>query len=320
MNEKIIERILRNAEIPDLLEALTNRLTLSDLQSLLLEVYRRRAKALTSGHLLKQYEQNRFVQPAKVSPQKLLEFDRVAYALLPAGFEVIELSPVCPLGATSIVAPVDQNNAVTTIRNSEVCSDSTNVLALECARRRRASRRDKSASPGEIKLCASHRLLRAQTFDSPASFPHFRIFSLCTAGRDKGSYTFEIASLIEHIEFYAHLLAELKRTGYPIGGVRVCLVVFDPTRYAVLEAAVSERLSTSCPRLDLGFVQEYGDSQGYYAGVRFQIYATDLSGTEYFLVDGGFTDWTQQLLSDRKERLLISGMGSERTLFCFTPC
>jgi len=34
-------------------------------------------------------------------------------------------------------------------------------------------------------------------------------------------------------------------------------------------------------------------------------------------VDGGFTDWTQQLLSNRKERLLISGMGSERFVFCF---
>ena len=30
------------------------------------------------------------------------------------------------------------------------------------------------------------------------------------------------------------------------------------------------------------------------------------------LVDGGFVDWTQRLLSDRKERLLISGIGTER--------
>jgi|GEM_PF-4488011 len=39
--------------------------------------------------------------------------------------------------------------------------------------------------------------------------------------------------------------------------------------------------------------------------------------TDYFLVDGGFTDWTQKLLSNRKERLLISGLGSERLLTCF---
>jgi hypothetical protein len=30
------------------------------------------------------------------------------------------------------------------------------------------------------------------------------------------------------------------------------------------------------------------------------------------LVDGGSTDWTQQLLGNRKERLLISGLGLER--------
>jgi len=35
------------------------------------------------------------------------------------------------------------------------------------------------------------------------------------------------------------------------------------------------------------------------------------------LVDGGFTTWTQQLLSNRKERLMTSGLGSERFCACF---
>jgi hypothetical protein len=30
------------------------------------------------------------------------------------------------------------------------------------------------------------------------------------------------------------------------------------------------------------------------------------------LADGGAVDWTQKLLSDAKERLVISGIGSER--------
>ena len=47
------------------------------------------------------------------------------------------------------------------------------------------------------------------------------------------------------------------------------------------------------------------------------MYARDKIDTDYFLVDGGFTDWTQQLLSNRKERLLISGMGSERFVSVF---
>jgi hypothetical protein len=30
------------------------------------------------------------------------------------------------------------------------------------------------------------------------------------------------------------------------------------------------------------------------------------------LADGGFVDWTQRLLGDAKERLLVSGVGSDR--------
>ena len=44
---------------------------------------------------------------------------------------------------------------------------------------------------------------------------------------------------------------------------------------------------------------------------RFHVHATTADGARVQLVDGGFTDWTQRLLSDRKERLLISGVGSE---------
>ena len=35
---------------------------------------------------------------------------------------------------------------------------------------------------------------------------------------------------------------------------------------------------------------------------------------ELFIADGGFTDWTAKLLNDAKERLLISGIGSERLI------
>jgi hypothetical protein len=40
-----------------------------------------------------------------------------------------------------------------------------------------------------------------------------------------------------------------------------------------------------------------------------KISATDANGQRLPLVDGGCTTWTQQLLSDRKERLLVSGIG-----------
>jgi hypothetical protein len=313
MNEKLIKRILSQAQSPDLLEVLTQRLSQSDLQSLLLEVYRARSQSLTPQYLLQQYEHNRLVQPAAVSARQLLEFDRLADSVLPSSFERLELSPICPLGTNSIVTPLDQNQTVTTIRNSEVCSDSTNVLALECARRRR----DRRCRAVDTKLCASHRLLRPQAPNHPGTFPHFRIFSLVTAGRDRGSYRFETAALTEHLEFYLRLLQTAQQSGFQLGAIRIQLTVFEAIRNEVLNTEVLDKLSQQYAAVELGYTSGQPQEQGYYIGVRFGIYAQDRAGTEYFLADGGFTDWTQQLLSDRKERLLISGLGSERFITCF---
>jgi hypothetical protein len=44
----------------------------------------------------------------------------------------------------------------------------------------------------------------------------------------------------------------------------------------------------------------------------FHIHAAAASGRRLELVDGGCVRWTQALLSNAKERLVISGMGSER--------
>ena len=35
----------------------------------------------------------------------------------------------------------------------------------------------------------------------------------------------------------------------------------------------------------------------------------EYNNSEIEIADGGFVDWTQQLLGNRKERLLISGFG-----------
>src|SRR5262249_47677478 len=126
MSTPVLDRILREGDTPDLLEILAERLSPTDLQSLLLEVYRRRAARPTPTRLLEQYESNRFVRPSSVDPRTLLEFDRVALSLATPVFEPVELAPVCPLGTTSVVATVSQNNTVSTVRNTELVADSTN--------------------------------------------------------------------------------------------------------------------------------------------------------------------------------------------------
>jgi len=101
MNERLLARIARKAGVPDLVEVLSERISASELQSLLLSVYDRRARAATSGELARRYADNRFVRPSATNPTELFEFDRLAYGLLPEGFEGVELSPVAPPGAST---------------------------------------------------------------------------------------------------------------------------------------------------------------------------------------------------------------------------
>src|SRR5262249_23677552 len=138
----LIERIIRESGVPDLLDVLAARLQPTDLQSVLLEVYRRRADNVTPARLLEQYATSRCAAPSPVDPRRLVDIERQAWTLLPAGYAPIELAPVCPLGTTAAVATVDQNKVLTTIRNTEVVADTSNVLALEAAVRRRKERHE----------------------------------------------------------------------------------------------------------------------------------------------------------------------------------
>src|SRR5713226_9516250 len=152
----IIERIEREAGVPDLANILTNRLAPTDLQSLLLEVYSGRATRREPKALLEDHVSNRFTRPSTTSPSRLLGWDRIAFSRLPKVFQPIELSPVCPLGTVSVLSPISQDWTVSTIRNTEVVADSTNVLAIECAVRRREQRSFFSGKADPVHLASSH--------------------------------------------------------------------------------------------------------------------------------------------------------------------
>ena len=202
------------------------------------------------------------------------ETERVALSLVPDDFERVDLSPLAPLGSGSVLAGVSQDWAVATARGTEAVADVTNVLALEAALSRRKWR-------DETKLYACERVVRPQAADDPARLAHFRLLGLCTAGRGERWQDWETRNATEHLAFYWKLLADLGVTGAEIrlgGGLE-------------LEVA-----ATSDPQ-----------ERPYYAGGWFSI---DVDGAN--VADGGFVDWTQKLLSDRKERCLISGVGIER--------
>lgn len=310
MTDPIIERIQREVGVSNLVELLVDGLAPTDLQSLLLEVRRRGVEKLTPGELLNDYERNRFVRPASIAPQEVTRFDDVAWSHLPPKYVALELSPVAPLGAASAIATVDQNKVVSTIRNTEVVSDSSNVLALECASRRRELLSDDPRSAEAVCLAATHRILRGQAYESPDLSAHFRLLSMCAAGRDEGSFTFEVRHLVEQISFYLTLIREFSH----IESVRVTLTDLDSGHEAELEQRVLSRITDEAPNVSTGLDPERADGRGYYSDACFKIFVTPSAGDEFELVDGGFTDWTRRLLSNAKERLLISGLGTERLI------
>ncbi len=260
------DRLLREPQIAELVPLLITGLPGTDLQSLMLHVYRQRASALRPADVFRQYQQDRFVCPAHADPVEANRLDGVAFGLLPRGFTPMELAPVAPLGACSALGPVDQNNVLTTVRNTEVVSDPTNLLALECAKRRRASQ---GASPvAEVKLCASHRVIRAQPFSGPSSFSHFRALCLCTAGRDAGGFLFETRNMVAHIDYYLRLLEHLREIGYPLRVIRVTLLPLSSTPPDAIDR-IQAQLAVSRPQMRVEVKPDSAEAGDYYRAVRF---------------------------------------------------
>src|SRR5262245_43645334 len=150
MPSRIANRIERESGITGLLSALAEKLSGSDLRSLLLDVFRIRAQAVRPSATLAA-ARDTLLAPSAVSARMLMAVDSVAFQAA-SEFDALDLSPVCPFGTSHVLGGISQNNVLTTIRNAEALGDSTIALALEAARRRKS---------GElVRLCASHRVIR----------------------------------------------------------------------------------------------------------------------------------------------------------------
>jgi hypothetical protein len=259
MPSRITERIEATAGCPGLFSALSQGLAPSDLQSLLIEVFQRRSGDLREPDVLRRAGRG-LVTPSKIDGRLLNEFDRTAFEVA-KGFEAIELAPVSPLGLNHVLGAIDQNNVLTTIRNAEVLGDPTTALALECWRRRKSPAARSQAMP--VRLATSHRVVRLQPFDEPGYTPHFRLFALVSAGRDRGSNAFEIQHLGEHIRFYLLLFRALNTRGFHFGSPLVEIS-------------------------DCGLIQSILAAKGVTAGhLRQSIAAHRLGGSARFLSDRG---------------------------------
>ena len=298
-----LRRVLRDSGDPALADKLA-ALPGSDLTTVLLEVQRRRAGRVTPAEVMRHYGRDRFAVPAAVGfgPQRRAE--DAMLAALPAGFEVLTLAPVLPLGAHSAVATVDPRNVIATVRGSEVAADPTNGLALEAAVRRRRALAAEPRSAALVQLAATQRVARAQQVSGPVSFAHFQLLGAVTAGRDTGSHAFERASAAAHLGSAA---AGLRRLG--ASRIRLELTCLDPAM-ADVAAAVAAALADA-GGVEVADAPQRRSGRGYYTGLCFKVQAA-FGGPELEVGDGGFTDWTARLLGSRKERLLISGYGIDR--------
>jgi len=307
---KIIRRIEKEVGVQHLSEILVERIKPSDLQSLLLKVYQERVRRRSLRAIFSDYISSSFTFPSPCDPVLLLEWDRIAFSHLPEGFSAIELSPVSPLGSVSCIAPISQDWVLTTIRNMEVVADPTNILALECALRRQELTRSEPANATTVHLACSHRVVRTQRYESPDARQHFRLFSFCSAGRDIGNIQFEIHAMTEHIRFYLESLRDFLGRDIPL---RVTIIDQSPDSHndAIL-IPLLEKLKNEFDNLDVALEKTQIERTEYYRKLRFHVYASPLKGQEIELVEGGDTDWTQKLLNNVKERLIISGIGSER--------
>src|SRR5919106_2003022 len=123
-----------------------------------------------------------------------------------AAFESIELSPVAPLGVCTIMGHASQNKVLSALRGTEVVSDPTNVMALECARR---LRRDPATV---VRLATSHRCVRTQPIPKRRGLTaNFRIFCLVSAGIELQNHAFVVDAMAEHIKVMLHALDQLEQ-------------------------------------------------------------------------------------------------------------
>ncbi len=278
-------------------DAITHGLPASRLWSLLLEVAEARAAARRPADLMEQWDRDRFVQPAIVDQRSLVEVDRHLLAAASA-FESMELSPVAPLGVCSVMGLTSQNKVLSALRGTEVVSDPTNVLALECARR---LRRDRETV---VRLATSHRCVRAQEIPKVRGFTaNFRIFCLASAGLERQSHAFVVDALAEQVTVMLNALDRLEQQGFAFPGRRI--TVFATEAKAELGDRIVAMLgqpAVARARLEHAY---------YNGGLRFQVAAQSSDGLEIPLADGGAFDWVAKLTSNRRAVYVASGLGSQ---------
>ena len=308
MSSVIVKKILDRSGEKDLLRLLSEQLSGTELNSLLLEVFDQMTSKQSPAQLLKQYQLNRFVKPADLP---VLELKQIEIDMLKIFqnclFEPIELSPVAALGTCSIVAPANQKKILSALRGTEVLADATNAIALHISDLKKQKLWPPKTGVEKLRLGTIQRHVRTQSVNAKGFTPHFKIGCLVTSGIDTGNYGFEKEALAEHVVAMKMIFSGfykvdqlnfrlICRGGYP-----------DSIRLAM---EVKKFIQQHNPDTAIDVIETPEKEIGYYKGIQYKV---DIKWRDktFEIGDGGFVDWTQKLLQNKKERLLITGFGFE---------
>jgi hypothetical protein len=295
--KNVSEIILSKTGYEEILNKL-EQLPGTELNSILLELFRRRTERLLPNDIIKEFAKNRFVTPSQLDAIDLKRLELEWLTLAAANnFTPVLLSPLAPLGACSTFKTVDQNNVVSALRGTEAMSDATNVLAFIIAQQYK-----KLKIKHTLKYVTTARLVRAQGLTHPGHTAHFGIFCMATGGFNTGGFLFEAQQLAEHLNMHILLLSSFDKKN-------ISIKILVKEKNENLIKCVREALQIITTEYSTEIIQQQ-QPNNYYKLVQFKTYLS-YRGNEINLSDGGFVDWTQQLLSNTKHRLLISGIGIE---------
>ena len=345
----VVSRLRTSLQGGDPLAAI-EAVAVSDQRSLMLHLARRQAERRTPAGLLRDRVASDIYQPAPVDGRLLHEVEAAALQAA-AAFEVVTLPPVAPAAVNAVLGGLDQNLSVATVRGGEVLADPTSSLALEVALRRRGGeRRPALAANARVlrmqqppagwrrhfalfALASGGAVEPEDGFTVAALGAQLAVYlgmleRLRAGGHPVGRVTVELSDPAalggrcrENGVDVLDLAAEWRAGGrepeaiLDDAGIRVPrFAEAAPAGWERLErmaAQVLAPLAERFPDARLGFRPGRLHAVGYYRGVSLNVDAV-LGGREYSVADGGTVDWTQRLLSDRRERLLVSGIGTER--------
>ena len=271
----------------------------SDRRGELLGAARAEAAVRRPADLLAQWTQDATVRPGQLDQRTATSYDLLALEAA-SEYEAVLLSPVAPLGTNSAIAPTSQDRTLTTIRGSEVVSDPTNVLALECARRLRLAPRE------PVRLCTAHQVLRMQPVPQrPGMARHFRLFSMADAGWGRADDGFEVEAIVAQLGAYRRLLDAAARTHGLVWERPVAVVRSDDRLPAIADRLVAA-LQADQPDLEL---RREPLESAYYDGARIGFAVHDRDGQLHEWVDLGVFDWVAQLTGNRRQRFVASAIG-----------